>query len=58
MRMRLNKMCGLPVRLRECGVRKSDFAEVARTAMNDGAMIVNPRDVKYEDVVFILEKAY
>ncbi|MCH1982516.1 iron-containing alcohol dehydrogenase [Ruminococcus sp. OA3] len=58
LRMRLHKECGLPVRLRECGVKKSDFAQIARTAMNDGAMIVNPRDVKFEDVIFILEKAF
>lgn len=58
LRRRLHALCGLPVRLRECGVSKSDFALVAKTAMNDGAMIVNPREVSYEDVLMILEKAY
>jgi alcohol dehydrogenase len=58
LRQRLHRLCGLPVRLRECGVKKSDFALVAQTALNDGAMIVNPREVSYEDVLFILDKAY
>ena len=52
------KSADSPVRLRECGVKRSDFAQIARTAINDGAMIVNPREVKYEDVIFILEKAF
>ncbi len=58
LRRKLHRICGLPERLRECGVRKSDFELVARTAMNDGAMIVNPREVSWEDVMFILNKAY
>ena len=58
LRRKLHRICGLPERLRECGVRKSDFELVARTAMNDGAMIVNPREVSWEDGMFILNKAY
>ena len=58
LRRKLHRICGLPERLRECGVRKSVFELVARTAMNDGAMIVNPREVSWEDVMFILNKAY
>ena len=58
LRRKLHRICGLPESLRECGVRKSDFELVARTAMNDGAMIVNPREVSWEDVMFILNKAY
>ena len=58
LRRTLHRICGLPESLRECGVRKSDFELVARTAMNDGAMIVNPREVSWEDVMFILNKAY
>ena len=32
LRRKLHRICGLPERLRECGVRKSDFELVARTA--------------------------
>lgn len=35
-----------------------DFEKVAETAINDGAMLVNPRKADVEDVLFILEKAF
>lgn len=50
--------CGLPSSLRDAGVRREDFGQVAKTALNDGAMIVNPRYVGEEDVLAVLEKAY
>lgn len=58
MEEKLNKMCGLPIRLRDVGVRKEDFARVAKTAINDGATLTNPVEVTYEAVLEILEKAY
>ena len=58
LRKRLHKSCGLPVRLREYNIEPADFEKVARTAVNDGAMIVNPRKADIEDVLFILKKAY
>lgn len=58
LRKRLHKSCGLPVRLREFKVDPSDFQKVAETAVNDGAMIVNPRKADIEDVLFLLKKAY
>lgn len=54
----LHEICGLPVRLQDVGVKKEDFEAVARTAMNDGAMIVNPRQAGKEDIIRILEAAY
>ena len=58
LRKRLHKSCGLPVRLREYNIEPADFEKVARTAVYDGAMIVNPRKADIEDVMFILKKAY
>lgn len=55
---RLKRACGLPTRLSEVGVKKDDFRLIARTAINDGAAIVNPVEVGYDDVMAILEKAY
>lgn len=55
---RLKRVCGLPTRLSEVGVKKDDFGRIARTAINDGAAIVNPAEVGYDDVMAILEKAY
>lgn len=58
LRKQLNQMTGLPLTLKEAGVDPSKFPDVARTAMNDGAMIVNPRQVSYEAVIRILEVSY
>lgn len=55
---RLNEACGLPLTLREAGVETSDFAKVAEFAVNDGALIVNPRAASEEQVVEILNAAY
>lgn len=54
----LRSKCGLPLTLREAGVNKEDFEAVAQTAINDGAMIVNPKAVSKADVLYILEKAW
>lgn len=54
----LKRICGLPTRLSEVGVKKDDFGRIARTAINDGAAIVNPAEVGYDDVMMILERAY
>lgn len=56
--LRLKEISGLPTRLSEVGVKKESFGEIARTAVNDGAIVVNPKGVTYEDVLAILEKAY
>ena len=59
MRRRLHDTCGLPVTLRDTGrVEKSAFEAVARTALDDGAMIVNPRQASFEQVLAILEKVW
>lgn len=58
MTARFHDLCGLPVALSQCGVSKADFPAVARTALNDGAIIVNPKQVDYDDVIRILEAAY
>ena len=56
--VQLNKICGLPLRLRDVGVKKEDFETIAKTAINDGAAIVNPVEVTFERVIDILNKAY
>ncbi|MCD2492442.1 iron-containing alcohol dehydrogenase [Lacrimispora sp. NSJ-141] len=55
---RLHKLCGLPMTLREAGVERKDLEAVAVAALNDGAMIVNPKKADKEDVLRILENAY
>lgn len=55
---KLNKICGLPTKLSQTNVKKEDFNEIAKKALDDGAMIVNPKQVDFEDVIAILEKAF
>lgn len=54
----LNNLAGLPIKLSDAGVQKEDFDKIAKKALNDGAMIVNPKFVIYDDIIDILEKAY
>lgn len=54
----LHDLCGLPVRLRDTKARTEDFDQVARRAMDDGAMIVNPVQADHEEILEILEKAW
>lgn len=58
MREQLHDLTGLPLRLREKEVKREEFEKIAQTALNDGAMIVNPKKVDIEDVIMILNQAY
>ena len=58
MLQQLNQISGLPIKLSDANVQKEDFDAIAKKALNDGAMLVNPKHVKYEDIIKILEAAY
>ena len=58
LRKKLNRLTGLPLTLKEVGADPAKFPEVAAAALNDGAVIVNPRQVTYEAVIRILEYCY
>ena len=58
MENRLHNACGLPLTLKELGVKTEAFLQAANTAANDGAMIVNPRQAGVEDVLELLKQAY
>jgi len=55
---RLNRVSGLPTRLRDAGVREDKLPDIAGTAINDGALLYNPKEVSFEDALGILRKAY
>lgn len=57
MTTKFNKFCGLPIRLRDVKVKEEDLDKIAKTALNDGAIIVNPVDAGYEDIIKILRAA-
>ena len=50
----LHDKTGLPNKLE---ISDEDIEKVAKTAINDGAIIVNPKKADYEDIVEILRKA-
>ncbi len=59
LRRTLAEQTGLPTTLSETGkVKKSDFETVARTAMNDGAIIVNPQEADFEEIMEILNEVW
>ena len=53
----LHQLSGLPRRLSEVGVKEEDFPRVAEGAVNDGALIVNPRMLDEAQVVELLRLA-
>lgn len=54
----LHKKAALPLTLQELGVTKEDFAAIAKGALDDGAVLFNPKQVTKEDVLRILEEAF
>lgn len=58
MQRKLLSAARLPMYLRDAGVQKESFKDVAKTAINDGALLMNPVDADVEDILGILMKAY
>jgi len=59
MRDDLYQHCQLPRTLQETGkVKKDQFEAIARTALNDGSIIFNAKDVDFDDAMILLEKAW
>ncbi len=55
---RIKALAPVATRLSERGVKKSDFSEIAVRALNDGALIVNPRNADKDDILKLLEEAF
>lgn len=54
-----------PERLRELHdksgaslIQREDFPKVAATALGDASLVYNPREIGYQDIIDVLEKAY
>lgn len=54
----LETKLGVPQQLSELNVRKEDFEVLASKALKDPCTGGNPREVKLEDIMELLEKAY
>lgn len=55
--VQLSACAGLPLRLSEAGVEDQQLPRVAETAVNDGALIVNPRAMSVQQVLELLRGA-
>jgi alcohol dehydrogenase len=53
----LNERTGLPVTLGAAGVSREQVRAIAKAALNDGAMAMNPKQPTEDEVVAILEAA-
>lgn len=53
----LHAQAGLPLTLTEAGVTPEQVPEIAETALNDGAMSMNPKQPTREDLTAILKAA-
>lgn len=59
MRDALHAKAGLPRTLSESGkVDRAKLPQVAKVAIDDGTLIMNPRDVTYDDALAVLEKSW
>ncbi len=58
MNKKLNELCKMPIKLYDAGLKKEQFEQVATTALNDGAMLPNPKELSKKDVLEILERAF
>ena len=59
LRQELADLTGLPTTLSQTGrVKPEQFDEVASTALNDGAIIVNPAEANHEEIVGILREVW
>ena len=54
----LHAITGLPRTLQEAGIERKDFDAIARLAINDGSVMMNPIDMNEEDARRLLEKTY
>ena len=59
LRQQLADLTGLPTTLSQTGkVQPADFPAVARKALNDGAIIVNPAQADYDDVLALPKEVW
>ena len=58
LRNEIHRAGRFPLGLGEAGVKREDLEKIAKTSLLDGAMIVNPVEVDFEDALDVLRKAY
>ncbi|MBI1909072.1 MAG: iron-containing alcohol dehydrogenase [Deltaproteobacteria bacterium] len=58
LREKLQKLSGLPFRLRDAGVKEDLLGAIAEGAVDDGTSFYNPREVVKEEILKQVKKAY
>jgi len=59
MRDALHQKAGLPRTLSETGkVTRAHLPDIAKLAIDDGTLIMNPREVRYDDALAVLTRAF
>ncbi len=53
----LYAQCGLPRQLSVVGVCETDIPAIVKKALDDGALIVNPKEMREADIAYILKQA-
>ena len=54
----LNQLTGMPITLKNAGVKREQLEEIAYTAQGDGSLIFNREEADFQDILGILEAAY
>lgn len=54
----LNQLTGMPITLKNAGVKREQLEEIAKTAQGDGSLIFNREEADFQDILGILEAAY
>lgn len=54
----LNQLTGMPITLKDAGVKREQMEEIAQTAQGDGSLVFNREEADFRDILGILEAAY
>lgn len=55
---KLNGLCGMPIKLKDADVPEDKLEEIAKVAINDGTIAMNPEEVTFDDALAVLKKAF
>jgi len=55
---KLQNISGLPMKLSEAGVEEHQLGDIANLAINDGALMMNPLDMTFDEAMVVLKKAF
>ncbi len=54
----LNRLSGMPITLKDAGVKEDQLEQIAKVAIDDGTVAMNPEEVTKDDAIGLLKKAY